>query len=85
MAEPLARVPTGVAGLDEMLGGGFPARSVVLVCGGPGAGKTVLSLQYVAATLGRGEPCVYVNFEELHYPFSILSIPICRCSKEKHC
>jgi len=47
-----------------MLGGGFLAESIVLVCGGPGAGKTVLSLQYVAAALSRGEPCVYVNLEE---------------------
>ena len=50
--------------MDEMLGGGFPAKSIVLVCGGPGAGKTVLSLQYTAAALSRGEPCVYVNLEE---------------------
>ena len=64
LAEPLDRVPMGVQGLDDMLGGGFPDKSIVLVCGGPGAGKTVLSLQYTAAALGRGEPCVYVNLEE---------------------
>ena len=64
MAEPTTRTPTGVPGLDAMLGGGYPAKSIVLVCGGPGAGKTILSLQYTAAALGRGEPCVYVNLEE---------------------
>jgi circadian clock protein KaiC len=64
MAEPTARTPTGVPGLDAMLGGGIPARSIVLVCGGPGAGKTILSLQYTAAALRRGEPCVYVNLGE---------------------
>jgi len=36
----MIRVSTGVEGLDEMLGGGFPKRRVVLLCGGPGAGKT---------------------------------------------
>jgi len=58
------RASTGVQGLDGMLGGGFPPGSIVLVCGGPGAGKTILSLQYTAAAVGRGEPCVYVSLEE---------------------
>ena len=58
------RVPTGINGLDFMLGGGFPLNSIVLICGGLGAGKTVFSLQYIASALRRGEPCVYICFEE---------------------
>jgi len=60
----LRRVFTGVKGLDKMLGGGFPKGRVILVCGGPGAGKTILSLQYLIANAERGEPGVYVTFEE---------------------
>ena len=58
------RVSTGVAGLDEMLGGGMPKGSILLLCGGPGVGKTILSLQYMVAAVRRGEPCVYVSLEE---------------------
>lgn len=41
------RVPTGVAGLDEVTGGGFPPAISVVVCGGSGTGKTVLGLQFL--------------------------------------
>jgi circadian clock protein KaiC len=40
-------VPTGVTGLDEMISGGFPKGRVILVVGGPGAGKTILSSQFL--------------------------------------
>jgi KaiC/GvpD/RAD55 family RecA-like ATPase len=58
------RVSTGVTGLDEMLGGGYPQGGIILVSGGPGSGKTINSLQYTASALTRGEPVVYVNLEE---------------------
>lgn len=60
----MIRVSTGVGGLDEMLGGGLPKRRVILLCGGPGAGKTIFCLQYLAAAAERGEPGVYVTLEE---------------------
>lgn len=40
-------VPTGVPGLDELISGGFPRGRVILVLGGPGAGKTVLASQFL--------------------------------------
>ncbi len=60
----MLRVSTGVKGLDEMLGGGFPKRRVILLCGGPGAGKTIFCLQFLAAATERGESAVYVTLEE---------------------
>jgi len=42
--EPVAA--TGIAGLDSILGGGFPKDHVYLIQGDPGAGKTTLSLQF---------------------------------------
>ncbi|MYM67810.1 recombinase RecA [Pseudoduganella sp. FT55W] len=41
----IALLPTGVSGLDEILGGGFPAHSVYLVQGLAGSGKTTLACQ----------------------------------------
>lgn len=41
----LARLETGVINLDEILGGGLPKGSVVVVAGAPGSGKTILSQQ----------------------------------------
>ncbi len=58
------RVPSGVAGLDEMLGGGIPAGHVVLVTGLPGTGKTCLGLQFLFAGAARGEKGVFLSLEE---------------------
>src|SRR5437867_10473913 len=41
------RTPTGIPGLDEILSGGFPRRRVVLIVGGPGTGKTILTSQFL--------------------------------------
>ncbi|MBX8631357.1 MAG: KaiC domain-containing protein [Thermoplasmata archaeon] len=55
---------TGIDGLDEMLGGGFPAGSIVAVLGSFGTGKTTMSLQYVLKGLSSGEKCIYISLEE---------------------
>jgi len=58
------RVSSGVDGLDNMLLGGYPEKSIIMVSGGPGSGKTINSLQYTYAAVKRGEPVVYINLEE---------------------
>ncbi|MEM3030869.1 MAG: ATPase domain-containing protein [Candidatus Micrarchaeia archaeon] len=58
------RVKTGVRGLDEMLKGGIPARHHVLVCGGPGTGKTLFAMQYIYSGAKEGEKGVYITLEE---------------------
>jgi circadian clock protein KaiC len=60
----VGRVSSGIAGLDEMLGGGFPTGHVVLVTGLPGTGKTCLGLQFLAAGIPLGEVGVYLSLEE---------------------
>jgi len=55
----LRRVPTGVAPLDEMLGGGLPAYSVVVLAGEPGTGKTILSQQMLFANALAGRKGLY--------------------------
>ena len=59
-----ARVPTGIAGLDEMIGGGFPSGHVVLVTGLPGTGKTCFGLQFLLASAAAGEKGVFLSLEE---------------------
>lgn len=58
------RVPTGIAGLDQMLGGGFVRGRSTFMLGQTGAGKTTLGLQFMLEGLRRGEQCLYVSFEE---------------------
>jgi circadian clock protein KaiC len=57
-------VATGIAGLDEVLGGGFPRENIVLLNGAPGAGKTILGLQFVRHGVEHGEPGVIFTFEQ---------------------
>lgn len=59
------RVPTGIARLDEMLGGkGVFRSSSVLVSGSPGTGKTSVAAQFVAAACRRGERVLLFAYEE---------------------
>ena len=55
---------TGVAGLDEILGGGLPSRHLYLLDGSPGTGKTTLALQFLLAGAARGAPGLYVTLSE---------------------
>ena len=70
MADPnTGRVATGIAGLDEMLAGGFLPGSAVLLRGAPGTGKTSIALQFLVYGAGQGEPGLMISFEE--FPQSI--------------
>jgi circadian clock protein KaiC len=61
----LPKAPTGIAGLDEITGGGLPRARTTLVCGGPGCGKTLLAMEFlVHGARDYGEPGVFVAFEE---------------------
>jgi circadian clock protein KaiC len=66
------RSPSGVPGLDDLLGGGLLERSVTLVSGSAGIGKTTLGLQFVLEGAERKEPGLYVALEE--GPAQILKI-----------
>ena len=53
------RLPTGVPGLDEILGGGIPEFSFNIIGGAPGCGKTTIAHQFVFANAAAERPAVY--------------------------
>ena len=57
--DSLKLLPTGVAGLDLVLGGGLQKGSVVVLAGGPGTGKTILAQQICFARATAAHKCVY--------------------------
>ncbi|MBO0947939.1 circadian clock protein KaiC [Fibrella forsythiae] len=65
---PLVALPktrTGIAGLDEITGGGLPKGRPTLICGSAGCGKTLFSMEFIVrGALQFGEPGVFVAFEE---------------------
>lgn len=59
-----ARISTGIAGLDDILGGGLTPQRLYLVEGSPGAGKTTLGLQFLLDGAARGESGLYITLSE---------------------
>ncbi|QEL16241.1 ATPase domain-containing protein [Limnoglobus roseus] len=55
---------TGIAGLDNILGGGLTPNRLYLIEGNPGSGKTTLALQYLLEGVRRNESCLYVTLSE---------------------
>ena len=58
------RSRTGIAGLDDILHGGFIPNRLYLLDGDPGAGKTTLSLQYLLAGVANREKVLYITLSE---------------------
>ena len=55
----IRQLPTGVRGLDEILGGGLPEFSFNIIAGAPGCGKTTLAHQFVFANATEKRPALY--------------------------
>lgn len=63
--EPESRVSTGIKGLDDMIEGGFPRGSMILLAGSPGSGKTIASAQFLHhGASNLGENGAYISFVE---------------------
>ncbi|MEM5843677.1 MAG: ATPase domain-containing protein [Candidatus Aenigmatarchaeota archaeon] len=59
------RVKTGIPGLDDLIAGGFPQSSTILLSGVAGAGKTIFCLQFIYnGAYVYNEPGVYISLEE---------------------
>ncbi|MCU1392795.1 MAG: circadian clock protein KaiC [Ilumatobacteraceae bacterium] len=55
---------TGISGLDEITNGGLPRGRTTLLSGGPGCGKTLFGSTFLTNGAARGEPGVFIAFEE---------------------
>ncbi len=55
----IRKLPTGVAGLDEILGGGLPEFSFNIIAGTPGGGKTTLAHQIMFANATPERPAIF--------------------------
>jgi circadian clock protein KaiC len=60
----LPRASTGIAGLDEVLGGGFACARLHLIEGSPGTGKTTIAMQFLLAGAAAGETGNYISLAE---------------------
>jgi circadian clock protein KaiC len=61
----LPKAPSGIMGLDEILGGGLPQGRPTLICGSAGCGKTLMAMEFlVRGAMDYGEPGVFMSFEE---------------------
>ena len=60
----IERTDVGIAGLDEMILGGVPRRSLLSVIGGAGTGKTTFALQFLNEALESDRKGVYITLEQ---------------------
>ena len=60
----LPRLELGIEGLDRMIQGGVPERSLMVAMGSAGTGKTTFGLQFLEHGLSQGENAVFITLEE---------------------
>ncbi|WP_227133652.1 KaiC domain-containing protein [Halorubellus salinus] len=60
----LPRIDLGIDGLDEMIQGGVPERSLMVTIGSAGTGKTTFALQFLHEALEQGDRGIYITLEE---------------------
>ncbi len=65
-ASSTRRLSSGVPALDEMLDGGLLDKSLWLVAGATGTGKSLLAAHFVAGGAAEGQRCLLLSFEESH-------------------
>jgi len=59
------KIPSGIKGLDDITRGGLPKGRPSLVSGGPGCGKTLFAMEFIARGITEyGDPGVFIAFEE---------------------
>ena len=58
------RIPTGIFGLDQILGGGFRDKTAVVIVGASGTGKSTFAMQFLMHGIKQEEQGLYVTMEE---------------------
>jgi len=70
-AEPVRRLPTGIGGLDELLGGGLPRGHLSEIVGGTSSGRTALLHALLASATQRGEVAAVIDLPDALDPPSL--------------
>ena len=70
-AEPVRRLPTGIAPLDDLLGGGWPRGHVSEIAGAPSSGRTAVLHAALAAATRRGEVVALIDVPDALDPPSL--------------
>jgi len=60
----MEKIKTNIKGLDVLLGGGIPLRHNVFICGGPGTGKTCISMEFLYRGALSGDNGLFLSLEE---------------------
>lgn len=62
--EKISRIKTGIPGLDVLMEGGLPEKSVILLTGSTGTGKTIFSMKFLIEGAMNEQPGVYISLQE---------------------
>jgi circadian clock protein KaiC len=62
--EVTGRIPSGIRGLDDLMGGGIGAGEATVILGPSGIGKTIAGLRFVTEGISKNERCLYVTFQD---------------------
>ena len=60
----IARVKTGIPGLDGIIEGGIPQNTVTLISGPPGSGKTIFCYNFLNQGMHDGEKCLFLTLDK---------------------
>jgi KaiC/GvpD/RAD55 family RecA-like ATPase len=58
------RIRTGINGLDNIIGGGLPEKSITLVSGPPGSGKSIFCFQFLYEGVKKEEKCLFLTLDK---------------------
>lgn len=81
--DPLLRLSTGDAGLDEILGGGLIPARTSLLRGGPGGGKTTVGLHFLTCGDPHAEEPLLITIGEPEEQIRITQRPFEQSSRER--
>ena len=73
-------IPTGLANVDMMLGGGFEYGNLYVLASAPGMGKTTLALQFAVSLSAQGHDVLYVALEQDREALTLKGVS--RCTRE---
>jgi len=60
----IKRVQTGIPGIDELIQGGYPEKSITLISGPPGAGKSIFCFHFLYEGVKNGEKILYLTLDK---------------------